>query len=163
MEETVNQGTNTQEAEGTQSEQKTFTQEEMNKIVAERVQREKAKYADYETLKVKAAKFDENEEASKTELQKATEKAEKLEAELKNMKEAEVVRTIRDEVSQKTGVPASLLKGNTKEECEEEAKAILEFSGKDKYPEVKDAGENRKGGKASTADQFAEWMKKSMK
>ena len=72
MDETVNQGTITQEnAEGTQEAQKTFTQEEMNRIIADRVQRERSKYNDYDSLKEKAAKYDAHEEASKTELQKA--------------------------------------------------------------------------------------------
>lgn len=163
MEETVNQETNTQETEGTQNEQKTFTQEEMNKIVSERVQREKSKYSDYETLKEKAAKFDQNEEASKTELQKATEKAEKLEAELKSMKEAETVKSIRDEVSAKTGVPANLLKGKTKEDCEAEAKAILNFAKSNGNTPIKDGGEPRTSSKQTTSEQFARWMEQSIK
>jgi hypothetical protein len=163
MEETVNQETTTQKTEGTSTEQKTFTQEEMNRIVAERVQREKAKYADYESLKEKAAKFDENEEASKTELQKATEKAEKLEAELKSIKEADAVRTIRDEVSQKTGVPANLLKGKTKEDCEEEAKAIMNFAKSNGFAPIKDGGEPRTSSKQTTSEQFAKWMEQSIK
>lgn len=40
-------------------------------FIQDRLTRERGKYADYETLKVKAAKFDEAEEAGKTELQKA--------------------------------------------------------------------------------------------
>ena len=160
MDETVNQET-TQGTEGASSEQKTFTQEEMNRIVAERVQREKSKYADYESLKEKAAKFDENEEASKTELQKATEKAEKLETELNALKKAEAVKQIRDEVSIKTGVPANLLNGNTKEECEEQAKAIMEFAQSNGFPQVKDGGEPHKVTTKSTRDQFKEWMKQN--
>ncbi|MBR4514596.1 MAG: hypothetical protein IKO61_06900, partial [Lachnospiraceae bacterium] len=42
-----------------------------NRIIADRVQRERSKYNDYDSLKEKAAKYDAHEEASKTELQKA--------------------------------------------------------------------------------------------
>ncbi len=50
-------------------EERTFTQDEMNAIIADRLSREKSKYADYDELKKKALAFDEGEEASKTELQ----------------------------------------------------------------------------------------------
>ena len=39
--------------------EKTFTQEEVNQIVGDRLKRESAKYADYDALKTKAEKFDE--------------------------------------------------------------------------------------------------------
>ena len=40
----------------------------MNAIIADRLSREKSKYADYDELKAKALKFNEAEEASKSEL-----------------------------------------------------------------------------------------------
>lgn len=71
MAETVNQETNGTAAETQENEQRTFTQAEMNAIIQDRLTRERGKYADYEALKAKAAKFDEAEEAGKTDLQKA--------------------------------------------------------------------------------------------
>jgi hypothetical protein len=62
------------------------TQDELNRIIADRVSREKAKYADYGDLKSRAAKYDEVEQASKTELQRITERAEAVEAELAQTK-----------------------------------------------------------------------------
>jgi len=50
---------------------KTFTQAELDKIVSERLAREKAKFADHDDLKKKAARLDEIEAANKTELEKA--------------------------------------------------------------------------------------------
>ena len=61
----TSQEVTTQEAESTTQPQ-TFTQEDVNRIVAKRV----AKYSDYEDLKEKAAKFDAAEEANKSDLQK---------------------------------------------------------------------------------------------
>lgn len=162
MEETVNQGTNTQATEGAATEQKTFTQEEMNKIVSERVQRERAKYEDYDSLKAKAAKFDEQEEANKTELQKATERAEKLEAEVKSLKKASEVKNIRNKVAEEFGIPSSLLLGETEDDCKAQAKALLEWKDPG-YPSVKDGGEVKVSSKKTTADQFADWMKKQTK
>ena len=79
MSETVNQEATTTTA--TEPE-RTFTQTEVDAIVRDRLQRERNKYADYEAYKEKAEKFDAAEEAQKSELQKATERASALEAEL---------------------------------------------------------------------------------
>ena len=46
--------------------ERTFTQSELNAIIGDRLAQERKKYADYDELKGKAAKFDEAEEASKT-------------------------------------------------------------------------------------------------
>lgn len=55
---------------------KTITsQDELNRIVTARVDRERSKFADYDDLKAKAAKLDEIEEANKSEIQKASDRA----------------------------------------------------------------------------------------
>ena len=73
---------NTSMGNDSQAEEKTFTQDDVNRIVQSRIVEVKNKYADYDDLKAKATKFDEMEEAEKTELQKATEKADALQAQL---------------------------------------------------------------------------------
>lgn len=90
------------------TQEKTFTQEELNTIINDRLSREKAKYADYEDIKAKAAKFDEQEEANKSELQKALDKAASLQTQLDTLNKANDVRAVRDKVSATTGVPATL-------------------------------------------------------
>jgi hypothetical protein len=52
-----------------------FSQADVDRIVKERLERERGKYADYDTLKTAAAKWQETQDAQKTELQKAMEKA----------------------------------------------------------------------------------------
>ena len=52
-------------------EPRTFTQEEVDKLIGERLFREREKYADFETYKEKAAKYDAAEEASKKEWQRS--------------------------------------------------------------------------------------------
>ena len=59
---------------------RTFTQTELDAIIADRLKRERAKTADYDDLKAKASKLDELEEAQKSELEKAQERADKAEA-----------------------------------------------------------------------------------
>lgn len=137
---------------------RTFTQEEVNAIVGKRLAEEKGKYADYDVLKAKADKFDEAEEASKTELQKATERANNLESELNAFKKAEELRTMRETVSKDTGVPASLITGTTEEECKAQAEAIKAYATPNGYPKVKDKGEVDNSPNASARAQFAEVM-----
>ena len=151
--ETVNQD----QATSTETAEKTFNQSELDAIISDRLKREREKYADYDALKEKATRLDEIEEASKTELQKATERAEKLESELTQMKKAEEIRQIRDKVATATGVPANLLSGETEEACTEQAKAILSFKTGSSYPAIKDGGELQNSVKGSTRQQFAEW------
>lgn len=153
MSETVNQ----EQATKIENAEKTFTQSELNAIISDRLKRESEKYADYETLKEKASRFDEIEEASKTELQKANERAAKLETELSQLRKNEEIRTIREKVATEHGIPASLLSGDSEETCTEQAKALLEFKSAATYPTVKDGGEIQNNLKRSTRDEFADW------
>lgn len=141
----------------TVNEEKTFTQAELDQIIGERLKREREKYVDYDSLKEKAKKLDQIEEDAKSELQKATERAEKLQAELSAMKHTEEVRTIRDKVAQATGVPASLLTGDTEDACNEQAAGILSFKSSTGYPTIKDGGEIQINNKVDARTAFNEW------
>lgn len=150
--ETVNQ-------ENINATEKTFTQAEVDAIVGDRLKRDRAKYSDYEDLKAKAEKYDQLEEASKSELQKAIERGNALQTELDALKSANSIREIRQKVAEATGIPFSLLTANTEEECQEQAKRILEFSSPKGYPNVRDGGEVTKNiGKQTTRQQFADWL-----
>lgn len=138
--------------------EKTFTQEEVDEIINGRFGRMMDKYKDYDDLKAKAAKLDELEEASKSELQKATERAAALQKELDDFKSAEKVRLMHEKVAKDTGVPANLLTGNSEELCKEQAKQILEFSKLSGYPQMRDGGEAHSSAKRTTRDSFADWF-----
>ena len=143
----------------TQTEEKTYTQADIDRIVGERLARERAKYADYDDMKAKAEKFTEMEEAQKSELQKAQEKSAGLEKELEALKAANAAHQLREKIAGETGVPASLLTGDDEEAMKEQAKAILEFSGTvKKYPTVKDGGEVKPNEKTTTREQFKAWF-----
>ena len=65
----------------------------MDKIVSERIARERGKFADYNDLKAKAAKFDEIEAQNATELEKATKKAaDEARAEMSTKTNARLIR-----------------------------------------------------------------------
>lgn len=57
-----------------QGQQKNFTQEEVNELMGKLRRETKSKYADYDSLKEKAAKLDEIEEAQKTSEEKLQER-----------------------------------------------------------------------------------------
>lgn len=60
------------------------SQEDLNRVINERLARERAKYADYKDVKAKAAKLDEIENANRTEAEKHAARVAELEAELSN-------------------------------------------------------------------------------
>lgn len=127
-------------ANTTESE-RTFTQSEMDAIISDRLKRERAKYSDYEDLKAKATAFDEAEEANKSDLQKANEKAESLQAQLDALTKANEERELREKISTETGVPANLLRGSNEDDLRKQAEGIKGFATKSTYPSVKDGGE----------------------
>ena len=153
MLETVNQETNATEDQP--KEEKLFTQEQVNGFFNKRYSEMMSQLEEY---KAKAEKFDELEEANKSELQKVTERAKALESELKDMKQAESIRTIKTKVATETGVPAELLNGTTEEECRAQAEAIKAYA-KPTYPNLHDAGEVAGTSGTSTAQQFAQWFR----
>lgn len=142
--------------------ERTFTQKEMNAIIGERLERERAKYADYNDLKAKAEKFDAAEEAAKSDLQKATERADELKAQLDSLKKEKAVREIREKVSKETGVPVAALSGEDEESCKAQAKAIMEYAHPEGYPQVPDKGEVIHTGKKSNRDLFSDWMNQNI-
>lgn len=159
MSETVNQDTQQTAAEP----ERTFTQSEMDAIIRDRLKREREKYADYDALKEKAGRFDAAEEAQKSELQKATERADALQAQIDSMLKADNVRKIREKVAHETGVPATLLNAEDEETCKAQAKAIMEFAKPGAYPAVPDRGEVHKAiGGGKTRDQFKDWFESSL-
>lgn len=142
MEETVNQGM-PEEAE------KTFTQSELNAILTDRLARERGKYSDYEELKSKAQQFDAAEEARKTELQKATEKAEALQKKLDEIAKANEIREMKNKVASQTGLPSDMLEfltGEDEETCMAQAKKLVDRVKASGFPSVKDSGESRAPG-----------------
>ena len=136
------------------------SQEQFNAAIQERISRAESKvreqFADYDALKEKAGKYDEAQNASKTEAQKAEERIKSLEDELSGMRAARQHDQWVSEVSQATGVPADLLRGSTKEEIEAHANSIanaFKSSGV-----VRTDGNRAPGGNGSTGD----WLRDAL-
>ena len=94
---------------------------------------------------------------SANELQTEKDRANELQKELDAMKTADAIRTTREKVAQNTGVPVHLLTGETEDDCNSQAEAILAFAQPSGYPNVRDNGEVTVRSKKSAAEQFAEW------
>lgn len=102
----------------------TFTQEQVNDIVAKRLAREDAKYADYDQLKEKAAQADALQE-----------QLDRLSAENERQR-------LVSQIANEKGVPAALLQnaGDTAEEITQAADALLEWKGDAKAPSLPAVG-----------------------
>lgn len=73
------------------------TQEELNAIIKERLDRERRKFADYDELKAAKARLDEIEDANRSEVEKAARRAEQAEQELAALRREKTLRDIADE------------------------------------------------------------------
>lgn len=141
-----------------QNTEKTFTQTQLNAIVEDRLKREREKYSDYDSIKEKAAKFDELDAANKTELEKAKEKAAKLQAEIDGMKKAQELKDMRTKIATENNVPIELLTGATEEECTTQATKVKELMAASGVPiTVSDGGEVVNSGKLDNGKVFEQW------
>lgn len=139
-----------------------FTQEQVNQLVGKTRKEERAKYANYEKYKADSEKLAEIENANKSELEKFKERAESAEAALAAIKQAEEQMAWKKEVSEKTGVPAEVIQGNTKEDMESFAESIQKYFPQPdaSRPYVSSDGfAPSNAGKKSTRKQFADAMK----
>lgn len=109
-----------------------FTQEELNRILADDRRKHTEKYADYDDLKAKAAKLDEKEAENQTELQKAIARAEKAERDRDEEKRARALadhQALAANVALAKGVPVAHISGTTREELEASADQLIAWRG----------------------------------
>ncbi len=130
---------------GTQaaSAEKTFTQAEMDAIISDRLKRERAKYADYSELQAKAAKFDEAEEANKSELQKAVEERDALKARIDKLEADKAHADAVADAAAKYGVDAALLARMSGDVEENAAYLKQTMANAPKFGHVPDGGETK--------------------
>lgn len=127
---TAPEGTTTPPAGGQQEQQWTppASQADFDRIIGDRLTREKAKYADYDEVKAKAAELDQAKDAQKSELEREREARTAAERERDDLKSEKELSKLRKEISDAAGIPVSALRGSTKEELEahaDELKALL--------------------------------------
>lgn len=122
------------------------SQEQFDQAIKSRIERAQAKaaekFADYDELKAKAAKFDEAEAAQMSDLEKAKKEVEELKAAAAKRDEADRVRDLKAKVSKATGVPADLISGADEESMTAFAKSVAEFARKPSAPALKESGKS---------------------
>lgn len=154
-----------QEKTLTQEPGKTFTQDEVNAIVQDRLFKERKKYEgiDLEQMKADAEAMTGKLAESEQKLASETERANGLAAELDAIKKANEIRDIREKVARENNIPADLLHGEDEESCKTEAEKLVEFARPKGYPSVKDGGEVKPPTKKETTQElFAEFAEKML-
>src|SRR5699024_506029 len=133
------------------------SQEELDRRIAKRLERERNKYSDYDELQAKAAQFDELQEANKTEQQKLTERAEKAERDA----EAAQLEILRFKFAAESGITENvdlILTASDEETMRKQADlwTAREQDAAQPHSPKPDPNQGRHSTKtASTAEQFA--------
>ena len=119
----------TEEASTTQAEFTPITtQEVFDQLFNKRWAREQAKYADFEIYKAAYEKLHQMEEADKSELQKAEERASKAEDKLAELEQQSKLANLKQVIAAEQGLDPRVLYGSTKEElleCAANIKAVI--------------------------------------
>jgi hypothetical protein len=109
------------------------SQEEFDRVITDRLNREKAKYTDYDDLKAAKARLDEIEAGQKTDLQKERDRAEAAEkraTELEQNGSKTEVELMKMRVATDKGITGKelkLLTGTTEQELKDAADTIVEL------------------------------------
>lgn len=112
---------------------KQLTQTEVDKIVADRVARERKKFADYDALKKKAGEYDKLQDGQKTEAQKLREQLDSQAVELQRLQVAEIRRGAASAAGLDPDL-AEFITAADAEEAAEQAKKLAERLGSNKRP-----------------------------
>lgn len=130
---------------------KTFTQEQVNNMLAKERRDTQAKYPDYDKYKQAYDEAQERENAAKSELERAIERANAAEAEANSLKAEKERAGWIATVSKETGVPAAALHGATEEEVRACAESLKEYFAKPVAPVV-DTGKPSESGHETSGD-----------
>lgn len=95
------------------------SQEQLDKILSKRLERERAKYSDYEELKQKAAEAAD----SRSEVEKLHDRVKELEQE----RHQSAIEAAKAKAASEYGVPADLLVGDDTDAVEAHAKRLAEY------------------------------------
>ena len=137
------------------------SQEALDAVIRERLERarktEREKYADYDDLKAKAQKWDEQQEAGKSELDKARDEIARLTSEKRARDKADKASALRAKVAEETGVPASIIAGDTEEDMKSFAASVAAWARRPAAPQVPSAGGFDKGASAGGGDAKADF------
>lgn len=137
------------------------TQEQLDKIVKDRLEREREKvrseFSDYDDLKAKALKLDELEKSGSEELKKALAEVDNLKGELQTRDENAKLQQMRKQVAKDTGVPEDLIQGADEDSMKSFAEAVAAFAKKPSAPIIPESGTSTQAGE-TPAQKFGQFM-----
>lgn len=136
------------------------SQDELNRIIADRVTRERAKFKDYNDLKSKATQFDAITEAQKTEMQRIQERSEAAEKRAAELEQ----ELVRSQVAVNKKLPPELaarLRGSTAEELAADADALLALMKTSNSLKPDHSQGSRSAASPDPAQQFADLILKA--
>lgn len=117
-------------SEGNGTAQRTLTQDEVDKIIKERLERERKKYSDYEELKKAAEELAKLRDSEKSEVERLKAEAAKIAKERDELMariRAQEIRAIKVAALEKAGLPVALadrVLGETEEEIMKDIEAL---------------------------------------
>jgi len=100
------------------------SQAELDQIIGARLARNDAKFADYDDLKAKASEFDKAQDAQKTETQRTADALAALQSKVDAYESKEQVTSWATEITKDSAVPASALRGTTREDLDAHFKEL---------------------------------------
>jgi hypothetical protein len=113
------------------------SQEDLDRIISDRLTRERGKYADYDSLRAAAAELAKLKDAQKSDAERQADLLAKLTAERDQL----AARDLRRQIADAKGLPAEsvdLLTGSTREEIETAADKLAALIGRKAGPEKPD-------------------------
>ena len=113
------------------------SQEDFDRALAKRLERERSKFADYDSLREKASKLAAIEEAGKTEAQKAADriKAAEERAAAAERRAAEFEQTaLKTRIAAEMGVIPEVVNGTDEESMRASAQRVLDWAAQGKRP-----------------------------
>lgn len=141
------------------------TQEDLNKVIGERIKRVESKFADYSDLQARAAKLAEIEDAQKTAEQKAAERIAALEAKAAAAETAALRSKVQATYKIDNDDAELFLTGTTAEQLEAQAKRLAErqanANAAGPRPDLTQ-GAGSGGGQATPAQEFGAFMEKQL-
>ena len=140
---------------------KTFTQDEVNELVGKARIKERSKYKHFDEYKKAFETVQEKEEADKSELQKANERAEKFEKQFNELKSQNEIAELKAKIAEEFELPISLLRGSTDEEIREHAECIKKHFANSNVPVVPTQG-NQVQATPSKYKQFGEFVNNAL-
>lgn len=121
------------------------SQEDFDKLIGPRLDRERSKFADYDDLKQRVDTITAEKASVEQERDAAITRADEAEAKVGEFESEKEIAQIRQDVAKTAGVPAAALRGSTKEELEAHAAELKPLLTVHNGPVIPNQGDTPEG------------------